>query len=148
MSYRGSYLDSLDPTYKDPLGRPLLRMTFDYHPNEQKMAAFMADRCAEIIRRMGAKSISPNQLRVPYTVVPYQTTHNTGGSIIGHDPNTSALNRYGQSWDVPNVFVTGASLFPQNAGYNPTGTVGALCFWTLDAIQKSYLKTEQALVQL
>ena len=29
MSYRNNYLD-LDPTYKDPLGRPLMRMTFDY----------------------------------------------------------------------------------------------------------------------
>jgi gluconate 2-dehydrogenase alpha chain len=147
MAYRDSYLD-LDPTYKDPLGRPLLRMTFDYHPNEQKMAAFMVARSTEIIKRMGAKVISPNNLRVPYTVVPYQTTHNTGGSIIGNDPTTSALNRYGQSWDVPNVFVAGASLFPQNAGYNPTGTVGALCFWTLDAIQNQFLKSEAPLVSL
>ena len=145
MSYRDAYLD-LDPTYKDPLGRPLLRMTFNYHPNEKKMADWMADRCDEIVRRMGAKQTSPNRLRVPYTVVPYQTTHNTGGSIVGHDPATSALNRYGQSWDVPNVFVAGASLFPQNAGYNPTGTVGALCFWTLAAIRSQYLKTTGPLV--
>ena len=42
---------------------------------------------------------------------------------MGTDPKTSALNRYLQSWDVPNLFVMGASAFPQNAGYNPTGTV-------------------------
>ena len=30
-SYRDNYLD-LDPTYKDHLGRPLMRMTFDFHP--------------------------------------------------------------------------------------------------------------------
>jgi len=30
MSYRDAYLD-LDPTYKDSLGNPLLRMTFDWH---------------------------------------------------------------------------------------------------------------------
>ena len=29
-----------------------------------------------------------------------------------------------------NVFVTGAALFPQNAAYNPTDTVGALAYWT------------------
>ena len=45
---------------------------------------------------------------------------------MGTDPKTSALNRYLQSWDVPNLFVMGAGAFPQNAGYNPTGTVGAL----------------------
>ena len=42
---------------------------------------------------------------------------------------TSVVNRYLQSWDVPNLFVMGASAFPQNAGYNPTGTVGALAYW-------------------
>jgi gluconate 2-dehydrogenase alpha chain len=38
MSYRQHYLD-LDPTYKDANGLPLLRMTFDWHKNEQKMLA-------------------------------------------------------------------------------------------------------------
>jgi gluconate 2-dehydrogenase alpha chain len=57
------------------------------------------------------------------------------------------LNRYLQSWDVSNLFVMGASAFPQNAGYNPTGTVGALTYWSLDAIKK-YLKSPAPLVQL
>ena len=47
---------------------------------------------------------------------------------MGSDPKTSALNRYLQSWDVPNLFVMGASAFPQNAGYNPTDTVAALAY--------------------
>jgi gluconate 2-dehydrogenase alpha chain len=59
---------------------------------------------------------------------------------MGSDPATSALNRYLQSWDVHNLFVMGATAFPQNAGYNPTGTIGALTFWSLDAIHKQYLK--------
>ena len=56
------------------------------------------------------------------------------------------VNRYTQCWDVPNVFVSGASLFPQNAGYNPTGTVGALAYWALDAIRDRYLKNPGPLV--
>jgi gluconate 2-dehydrogenase alpha chain len=146
MSYRGNYID-LDPTYKDPLGRPLMRITFDYQENERKMANFMAERCDEIAKAMGAKTTQINRLNGPWSVIPYQTTHNTGGTVIGNDPKTSALNRYCQSWDVPNVFVTGASTFPQNAGYNPTGTVGALTYWALDAIVNKYLKSPGALVQ-
>ena len=96
---------------------------------------------------MGAKATQVNRLNVPWSVVPYQTTHNTGGAIIGSDPKTSVLNRYLQSWDVSNVFVMGASAFQQNAGYNPTGTVGALTYWSLDAIKK-YLKSPGPLVQL
>ena len=63
-----------------------------------------------------------------------QTTHNTGGTIMGADPKTSAVNRYLQSWDADNLFVMGASVFPQNGGYNPTGTVGALAYWSARAI--------------
>ena len=145
MSYRNNYLD-LDPTYKDPLGRPLMRMTFDYQDNERKMANWMADRCNEIAQAMGAKTTQVNRLVGPWSVVPYQTTHNTGGAIMGSDPKTSALNKYLQSWDVPNVFVMGASAFPQNAGYNPTGTVGALTYFALEGIHR-YLKSPGPLVQ-
>ncbi len=41
---------------------------------------------------------------------PYQSTHNTGGAIMGTDPGNSVVNTYGQVWDTPNVFVVGASL--------------------------------------
>ena len=70
-----------------------------------------------------------------YSLVPYQSTHNTGGAIMGTSPKDSAVNRYMQSWDVPNVFVVGASAFPHNSAYNPTGPVGALAYWTADAIK-------------
>jgi gluconate 2-dehydrogenase alpha chain len=146
MSYRDCYLD-LDPTYKDPLGRPLLRMTFDYQDNERKMARWMAERCVEIAKAMGAKQTTLNTITGPWSVVPYQTTHNTGGAVMGPDPKTSAVNRYLQSWDVPNVFVMGACAFPQNAAYNPTGTVGALTYWALNAIKTHYLKSPGPLVQ-
>jgi gluconate 2-dehydrogenase alpha chain len=48
---------------------------------------------------------------------------------------------------VPNVFVLGSSVFPQNHGYNPTGTVGALAFWAADAIRSKYLQAQGPLVQ-
>jgi gluconate 2-dehydrogenase alpha chain len=40
----------------------------------------------------------------------------------------------------------GASVFPQNAGYNPTDTVGALAYWAVDAMLKRYLKNPGPLV--
>jgi gluconate 2-dehydrogenase alpha chain len=44
------------------------------------------------------------------------------------------------------LFVMGASLFPQNASYNPTGVVGALSYWAAEAIQTKYLKNPGPLV--
>ncbi len=71
-----------------------------------------------------------------YNITKYQSTHNTGGVIMGADPETSAVNNYSQMWDVENLFVVGASSFPQNAGYNPTGTVGALSYRAAEGILK------------
>jgi gluconate 2-dehydrogenase alpha chain len=79
-------------------------------------------------------------------VVPYQSTHNTGGTIMGANPRDSALNKYLQSWDCHNLFVVGANVFPHNASYNPTGPVGALAYWTADAIKNLYLKDPGPLV--
>jgi gluconate 2-dehydrogenase alpha chain len=140
-SYRDCCLD-LDPTYKDRLGRPLMRMTFDFHDNELKMSAFLTNRLAEIAKALDPVEMTPRPRQGPYTLNLYQTTHNTGGTVMGADPATSVLNRYCQSWDVSNVFVPGgASVFPQNHGYNPTDTVGALAYRTADAIRDRYLKS-------
>lgn len=144
-SYRDVYLD-LDPTYKDRFGRPLLRVTIDFHENELKMSAFMTDKYAEILQKMGAKQVVKQPRKAPYDVTAYQTSHLCGGAIMGNNPSTSALNIYLQSWDVPNLFVQGATAFPQNAGYNPTGTVGALAFWSAAAIRSQYLQNPGPLV--
>ena len=86
-------------------------------------------------RRWAPSEIVKQYRKAPYDITKYQTTHLCGGAIMGTDPKTSALNRYLQSWDVPNLFVMGASAFPQNAGYNPTGTLAALAFWAAEAIR-------------
>jgi len=144
-AYRDVYLD-LDPTYRDRFGRPLMRMTIDFHDNEVKQNAFLTDKFAEIITAMGANQVAKQYRVAPYDATQYQTTHVNGGAVMGADPKTSALNRYLQSWDVPNLFVLGASAFPQNAGYNPTGTVAALAFHSAAAIRDQYLKNPGRLV--
>ena len=146
MSFRDNYLD-LDPTYRDVYGNPMLRLTFDYKDNERKMSDYLTDRATEIAKAMKGREIAVNKRTGPYSIVPYQTTHNTGGAAMGTDPKTSAVNQYLQSWDVPNVFVMGASVFPQNPGYNPTGTIGALTYRAADVIRNQYLKNPGPLVQ-
>jgi len=144
-SYRTNYLD-LDPVYQDRFGRPLLRMTMDLHDNELKMSAFLTDRYAEVVQKMGARQVDKQPRKGPYDVTKYQTSHLCGGAVMGSNPGNSALNTYLQSWDVPNLFVQGASAFPQNAGYNPTGTVAALAFRSAEAIRGQYLKNPGPLV--
>ncbi len=136
---RGNYLD-LDPTYRDQFGRPMLRMTFDFPDNDIKMATMSPTRPPRSRARWAPAHVHPKPRKAPFDIVPYQTTHNVGGTMMGDNPTDSVVNRYSQSWDVPNLFVTGAGLFPQNPGYNPTGTLAALAYMAADAIKSRYLK--------
>jgi gluconate 2-dehydrogenase alpha chain len=147
VSTTSNYLD-LDPTYKDAWGLPLMRMTFDFPDNDVKMSAYCTAKAIEIAKEMGAQQVAGGPRKRPYTTTQYQSTHNTGGAVMGTDPNTSAVNRFLQSWDVSNVFVIGASAFPQNSAYNPTITVGALAYWSAEAIVNKYLKSPGPLVRI
>lgn len=52
--------------------------------------------------------------------------HECGGARMGTDPKASVLNRYNQSWDVPNLFVTDASCSVSSGSVGPTLTIMAL----------------------
>ncbi len=148
QSYRQNYLD-LDPNYKDAYGQPLLRMTFDWQENDIKMSQFMHAQMMKIAEAMHPAEVSgsPKNANSHFDSTAYQTTHLNGGAIMGENPATSAINRYLQSWDVHNVFVPGASAFPQGLGYNPTGLLAALTYWSAQAIRDQYLKNPGPLVQ-
>jgi gluconate 2-dehydrogenase alpha chain len=145
-SYRDNFLD-LDPNYTDAYGQPLLRMTFNFHDNEYKVSNYLTDRMAQIARAINPDSIKVERPAHPYDIYTYQSTHNTGRAIMGDNPKNSAVNQYLQSWDVPNLFIMGTSCFPQQAGYNPTGTLAALALRSADAIRTQYLKHPGPLVQ-
>ncbi|QND23594.1 GMC family oxidoreductase (plasmid) [Rhizobium leguminosarum bv. viciae] len=145
MPIKRGYLD-LDPTYKDPFGLPLLRLTYDYARNDRAMATFTMNRAIQIGKRMGASQISAfNFAEKPFTTAIGASNHTIGGAVMGADPTSSAVNSYLQSWDCHNVFVVGASAFPNNGGYNPTGTVGALALRAARAICGNYARKPGAL---
>ena len=145
MPNRINCLD-LDPTYHDVHGRPLMRMTFDFKQNELKVQEFGIGKMEQIAQAMKPREIKKSPRGPHYDITPYQSTHNTGGAIMGASPQDSVLNRYLQHWDVPNLFVMGTSAFPHNSGYNPTGTLSALAFWSANAIRNQYMKSPGPLV--
>ncbi|RMX02960.1 GMC family oxidoreductase [Corticibacter populi] len=147
MSYRSNHLD-LDPVYKDRHGRALMRMTFNWNPNDLRMNQYMKIKAEEVARAMNPDKwqSSFKGLGAKYDVRPYQTTHNTGGHIMSANPREGAVNRYSQAWDKHNVFITGAGNFVQNTQYNPTGLVGGLAYHTAHAIRTLYLRNPRPLV--
>ncbi|MEI4472153.1 GMC family oxidoreductase [Frigidibacter sp. MR17.24] len=147
MPVRDAYID-LDPTYKDRHGQPLMRLTFDWNRNDIAMTKFTTDRALEIMREAGGEDIMiDNQSEKSWNPYMQHSSHTIGGAVMGADPTTSALNPFLQSWEVHNVFVVGASAFPNNGGYNPTLTVGALAVRAAQAIHQTYVNNPGALVE-
>lgn len=146
MPMREAYLD-LDANYTDRHGQPLLRMTFDWNQNDVRMAKYVTDRAINIMREVGGQHlVVDNQTEKSWNPYMQHSSHTIGGAVMGADPTTSALNPYLQSWDAHNLFVVGASAFPNNGGYNPTVTVGALAVRAAQAIHQTYMKNPAPLV--
>ncbi|KGR87800.1 GMC family oxidoreductase [Ureibacillus massiliensis 4400831 = CIP 108448 = CCUG 49529] len=135
LPHKDNYLD-LDPTYTDQFGDPLLRITFNYRDNERNQQKFIREITTKILEEMGATEVTTPGDQGDWDTTKYQTTHNTGGAIMGADPKTSALNNYLQMWDCENLFIPGANAFAHNSGMNPTGTVGALAYRAAEGIEK------------
>ena len=60
--------------------------------------------------------------------------HEVGGAIMGSDPKKSVVNKWCQTWDVENVFITDGAPFPSNADKNPTLTIMANAWRVADHI--------------
>ncbi|WP_049926371.1 GMC family oxidoreductase [Halopiger goleimassiliensis] len=145
LPFRENYLD-LDPNYTDQYGQPLLRMTFDWREQDRNLVEHIGPQLEELMNEMGADQVdATTTLEGSFDITPYQSTHNTGGAIMGADPEESVVNDYLQCWDAENLFIPGASAFAHNSGYNPTGTVGALAFRAAEGIQE-YLDEPELLV--
>jgi len=147
MPHRWNWLD-LDPTYRNAFGQPLLRITYDFRDNEHRLNA----HAAEVVNRI-ARSMQPTHLNAAsgapqtWSVVPYLSTHNAGGTIMGTDPTRSAVNPLLQSWEAHNLFIVGASVFPHNGAYQPTGLVGALAYRTAQIVLRRYASNPGPLMQ-
>lgn len=133
LPYADQTID-LDEHVRDQWGLPAPRLTYDWRrPDELKRVEFMTGKLEALGRAMGARHVwrSPGGSGAP-------GAHHEGGTRMGSDPRSSVVNRYGQSWDIPNLFIVGSSTFPTMSGFNPTLTIQALAYMTADAIVDRY----------
>jgi len=132
----------LDPNVRDAWGLPAPRLTYDWRrPNELKRTAFVTAKMEELGRAMGGSLVwkAPETPGSP-------GGHHEGGTRMGSDPKNSVVNKYGQSWDISNLFMIGSSTFPSMSGFNPTLTIQALAYMSADAIVNRYRKSPGPLV--
>lgn len=144
MPHKENYL-SLDSTYKDAYGLPLMQLTYNFTDQDRALHKYISARAADIMKEMGAKTVVPNAEITDYNIVPYQTTHNTGGTVMSLKPENGVVNNYMQHWNAENLFAVSAGNFAHNSGYNPTGTLGALAYRCAEGVVK-YSKSGGSLV--
>ncbi|GFZ94356.1 glucose dehydrogenase [Paenibacillus marchantiophytorum] len=109
---------------KDENGMPRASVSFAYSANDRKLIDHAVDNMKLILKAAGGQ--------IAY-VVP-DTQHLMGGCRMGNNPATSVVNAYGQSHDIPNLFICDASVFVTSSGVNPTNTIMALAARTADYI--------------
>jgi choline dehydrogenase-like flavoprotein len=66
--------------------------------------------------------------------------HEVGTARMGNDSKSSVLNKFNQSWDVKNLFVTDGACFVSIGCQNPTLTMMALTARACDHIAEEYRK--------
>ena len=109
---------------KDEYGLPRALVSFSYGDNDRRLIAHGIAKCNEILNAAGG---------TPAFVVP-DTAHLLGGCRMGKDPNTSVVNEFCRSHDIPNLFICDASVFVTSGGANPTETIMAIASRTADYI--------------
>jgi gluconate 2-dehydrogenase alpha chain len=128
LPYTSNFLD-LDPKVKDPLGIPVVRVTYSFGENEDKATTFIDKKLAELIKAIGATETWPGfPARTPVPI----NSHAYGGTRMGDDPATSVVDTYGLAHEAPNLMILGGSTFPASSGYNPTETIEALSWLSAD----------------
>jgi gluconate 2-dehydrogenase alpha chain len=136
LPYADQMID-LDPNVRDAWGLPAPRLTYDWRrPNERARVEYLLGKTEELGRAMGASHVWRAKERPGSP-----GGHHQGGARMGSDPKMSVVNRYGQSWDIPNLFIAGGSIHPSIGGFNPTLTMQALAYMTADAIVNRYRKS-------
>ena len=133
LPYESNYLD-LDPTVKDKLGVPVIRITAEYKENELKIAAFTQDKMEQWFLEAGATEIQRFGLGRSMGT----STHAYGGTRMGDNPQTNVVDRYGFAHEVPNLGVLGASVMGTSGARNPTLTAQALAWRTAEHLAQNW----------
>jgi choline dehydrogenase-like flavoprotein len=120
----------LDPVLRDSSGVPAPKVTYTLRHNTKRMMSHALNSGRVLMKAAGAVKT--------YAFGPVRETgwHLMGTAKMGDDRRDSVVNRYGQSHDIPNLYIADSSVFVTAGAVNPTSTLQAVALWVADAVAK------------
>ena len=119
---------TLHGSEKDQHGMPVPNVHFTDHPNDIAMRNHAYAQGMALYDSVGATQTYPTP--------PYPSTHNLGTNRMSAEAKDGVVNRWGQSHDIANLFVSDGSQFTTGAAENPTLTIVALAIRQADHIAR------------
>ncbi|WP_424192257.1 GMC family oxidoreductase [Ampullimonas aquatilis] len=109
---------TLHPTEKDQYGLPIPIVTKTYHKNDDAIVAHGQKQWRALSEAVGATRV----IEMPA----YPASHNMGTNRMSANAKDGVVNKWGQSHDVKNLFISDGSQFTSSSAANPTLTIVAL----------------------
>jgi choline dehydrogenase-like flavoprotein len=125
---------TLNTDVKDDNGLPVPNVHYDDHKNDLAMREHAFTQGEALYKAVGATST----FRTP----PYPSTHNMGTSRMSEKPSDGVVNKWGQTHDIPNLFISDGSQYTTGAAENPTLTIVTLAIRQADTIASMMSKNE------
>ena len=113
---------TLDPEVKDKWGIPAARIEVRWRDNERAMDKDMMTAMSEMLDAAGCTDIRQHGSDNP----PGHCIHEMGGARMSRTAKDGVVNRWNQTWDVKNLFLTDGSCMASTACQNPSITYMAL----------------------
>jgi choline dehydrogenase-like flavoprotein len=126
----------LHPTEKDEYGLQMPVLEYAHHPNTKAMLRHAAQQARALFSSLGATDVRDNSDQLG------GGCHNMGVARMCVDPQDGVTNRWGQTHDIENLFVSDGSLFSTSAAPNPTLTIVALAIRQAEHIAGRMVRRE------
>jgi choline dehydrogenase-like flavoprotein len=104
---------------KDEFGMPLAKIIHNYDKDAEAVWNANFAEGIEIAKAAGAKDVWSARGNMP-------TIHLMSGTIMGTDAGNSVVDSYGQTHEIPNLYIAGPGIFATAGASNPTYTIFAL----------------------
>jgi choline dehydrogenase-like flavoprotein len=128
---------TLDPNVVDSSGLPVPEVHYDLHENDRKLIEWGRARAHEAAQAAGTV-IDSASTGIGGVDGPPPGWHIMGTCRMGNTPEDSVTNKWNQTWDVPNLFITDASALTTGAAVNPTSTLQAVAVRAAEYIKRRF----------